>query len=272
MNTEPTAGAGFPPFMVRTAGESVWPDGGMTIGSKQGDVTLIVILESGAVYRSPAGDLPLRQGRVGLIPDEDPGFLFASPGTRASYAWCRFNGEYAMRTARRITERHRARFFRTAQHAAVLDCIRAMGKHIDIGQSFAMGQREVLLARALVLLDEEHASPPRAGMDADVLKTYLRKHLYEPIDVAKAAHDLGMHRTSLARAARRLLGKSISELLEDLKIVEAEKLMIAQQHSIKEIAYGLGFSNPSYFGRVFKKHTGQSPRHWIERNVRPRQG
>jgi AraC family transcriptional activator of pobA len=43
-------------------------------------------------------------------------------------------------------------------------------------------------------------------------------------------------------------------------ISEAKNLLLSGERSISEIAYQLGFENPPYFSRLFKKEVGISPK------------
>ena len=42
-------------------------------------------------------------------------------------------------------------------------------------------------------------------------------------------------------------------------MIEAQRLLTHTSQSIKEIGFQLGFEDPSYFVRFFRKHTGQTP-------------
>ena len=55
-------------------------------------------------------------------------------------------------------------------------------------------------------------------------------------------------------------GKTALELIHLYVISEAKNLIIEGEHSISEIAYQLGFENPPYFSRLFKKEVGMSPK------------
>lgn len=55
-------------------------------------------------------------------------------------------------------------------------------------------------------------------------------------------------------------GKTALELIHLYVISEAKNMLIAGDQSISEIAYHLGFQNPPYFSRLFKKEVGMSPR------------
>ena len=56
------------------------------------------------------------------------------------------------------------------------------------------------------------------------------------------------------------LGKSLTQLLHERLILEAKRELYFGQQSIKEITYMLGFNDPAYFSRFFKKRTGNTPK------------
>lgn len=57
-------------------------------------------------------------------------------------------------------------------------------------------------------------------------------------------------------------GFSIIEYFNKLKIEEAKKLIVERADSLTEIALKLGFEDYNYFSRLFKKHTGYSPKQY----------
>ncbi len=87
----------------------------------------------------------------------------------------------------------------------------------------------------------------------------LSKHYVTERKVAFYATELGMGRTMLNRQLRKHFGKSFSELHRDKLLSTAKQKLKHTDASISEIAYDLGYSDPSYFSRYFLKHTGQNP-------------
>ena len=57
-------------------------------------------------------------------------------------------------------------------------------------------------------------------------------------------------------------GQSPGQFLDQLRLSEAKKLLHLGQKPIREISDELGFENPYYFSRFFKKHQGLSPKHF----------
>jgi YesN/AraC family two-component response regulator len=59
-------------------------------------------------------------------------------------------------------------------------------------------------------------------------------------------------------------GKSLIGYLMDLRIESAKELMVNTTLTIKAVASLVGFSDPHYFSRFFKKQTGKYPSQWRE--------
>ena len=77
--------------------------------------------------------------------------------------------------------------------------------------------------------------------------------------VSEYANLLNLSPYQLNSIAKTSVGKTVSDLINDQIILEAKRHLIATPAQVKEIADHLGYEDPSYFIRFFKKHTGQSP-------------
>lgn len=63
----------------------------------------------------------------------------------------------------------------------------------------------------------------------------------------------------LTDVTKTMLGKTAKEVILERLIMEAKRYLHYSGLSIKEIAYDLGFEDPSYFSKQFKLSTSQSP-------------
>jgi AraC family transcriptional regulator, transcriptional activator of pobA len=74
------------------------------------------------------------------------------------------------------------------------------------------------------------------------------------------ATQLNLSPKYLSDLLKQETGKTALELIHLYVISEAKNLLVAGDKSISEIAYQLGFENPPYFSRLFKKEVGISPK------------
>jgi AraC family transcriptional activator of pobA len=73
------------------------------------------------------------------------------------------------------------------------------------------------------------------------------------------ASELNLSPRYLSDLLKQETGKTAMDLIHLFLISEAKNMLTNADHSVSEIAYGLGFENPPYFSRLFKKETGLSP-------------
>jgi AraC-like DNA-binding protein len=74
------------------------------------------------------------------------------------------------------------------------------------------------------------------------------------------ASKLNLSPKYLSDLLKQETGKTALELIHLHVISEAKNLLVEGEQSISEIAYRLGFENPPYFSRLFKKEVGISPK------------
>ncbi len=77
--------------------------------------------------------------------------------------------------------------------------------------------------------------------------------------VEKMAEQLLLSRIQLFRKIKNLTGESPSVLLKVHRMEKAKKMLQEPGRSVSEIAFAVGFSDPSYFSKVYKKHFNSSP-------------
>jgi AraC family transcriptional activator of pobA len=87
----------------------------------------------------------------------------------------------------------------------------------------------------------------------------LELHSAEHKEVAHYAGLMNLSAYQLNEITKTMLGKRVSEIINDHIILEAKRYLLATTNQVKEIADELGYEDPSYFIRFFKKHTGHSP-------------
>jgi AraC-like DNA-binding protein len=73
------------------------------------------------------------------------------------------------------------------------------------------------------------------------------------------AEKLAMTTHHLNLVAKQITGKKVSEVIRARSILEAKRLLTFTNLTSTEIAFKLGYEEPSYFSRVFKQETAMTP-------------
>lgn len=89
-------------------------------------------------------------------------------------------------------------------------------------------------------------------------KLAVEANLTEQHDVHTIAEKLAMTTSSLYGIVKDFSGLSPKEWITSRLILEAQRKLQYSHLSVKELAYELGFNDPHYFSRLFKKTTGKS--------------
>ena len=90
------------------------------------------------------------------------------------------------------------------------------------------------------------------------ITSILKKHLYSRITLEEISRQMYYSKTYLNNIFKKNVGFSIMQYYNELKIKEAKK-MLRENVSPAAISNKLEFESPSYFTKVFKKHTDMTP-------------
>lgn len=100
------------------------------------------------------------------------------------------------------------------------------------------------------------------GKDLDyvlLFKDLLENNYITIKSVNEYAAKLNISDKRLNQATLKIVGKSPKELIDDRIMLEAKRLLIHSNESIKEIGFRLGFEEPTNFIKYFRKHTHKTP-------------
>jgi YesN/AraC family two-component response regulator len=102
----------------------------------------------------------------------------------------------------------------------------------------------------------------RAG-DADLVKAvgvYLQENYRQSYSLERLADAFGCKSAYLLRLYRKLTGSTPTQDLIRLRIEKAKRLLVGHpQLEIKQVAAAIGYEDPLYFSRLFKRETGFNP-------------
>lgn len=100
---------------------------------------------------------------------------------------------------------------------------------------------------------------PHADSVVRRLEDWLAKRFGEPHAVAGAVSVCGIPERSLKRRFKIATGSTLIEYVQNLRIEEAKRLLENASTAAEEIAALVGYDNPAFFRRLFKRCTGLTP-------------
>ncbi|MBE9461826.1 AraC family transcriptional regulator [Dyadobacter subterraneus] len=143
--------------------------------------------------------------------------------------------------------------------------IRQMEKELKISLPYTDA---IIQNRLLIILSLLRRWYDESYQDSYVVKpnrllqnfaSLLDENYQQHNEVAFYANKLHVTANYLNTVCKKESGQTAGEHIRDRILLEIKRMLILTNVDIKEIAFGLGFNDTSYFGRFFKKFTGQTP-------------
>ena len=81
----------------------------------------------------------------------------------------------------------------------------------------------------------------------------------ENLKIDDMANAVGMGRTVFYGKIKAIVGLAPSDFLRKLRMQRAEDLIVRSNLTFSQVSFSVGFSDPKYFTKCFKKETGMTP-------------
>lgn len=131
----------------------------------------------------------------------------------------------------------------------------------DYSQEIVLNLLHLFLLESRRIFDLQNQAPKELAdttPDTTIIKfkQLIEENFTREKNVSPYAEMLNMNPSCLNELSKRVTGITAGELIRNRVIEETKKLLYSSRMSGKEIAYELGFDDPAYFSRFFKKYTG----------------
>jgi AraC family transcriptional activator of pobA len=183
-----------------------------------------------------------------------------------------------------------------AGHRSPIEALFSLPRAIDLRAEAELAGR---LSRLLERLDQEFRQPDSAlaptpswlaccafwilalkvaapsndetptGQDVDRLRRFrllIESYYLKRWPVDRYARRLALSETSLNRLCRRLAGRTAFALVQQRLVLEARRRLVFVANSVCGVGSELGFKDPAYFSRFFRRHCGISPHEFRRRH------
>jgi len=123
--------------------------------------------------------------------------------------------------------------------------------------------RRVLPLKSCVHLNRES----NYDLVREVIRVIAEKYSDPDLNLKRVAEGVGTTPSNLSRILNNQVGVSFRQLLRDIRIQKAKRMLASQHYSVKQVAARVGFSDSHYFSRSFRELTGLSASEYRAQDV-----
>jgi YesN/AraC family two-component response regulator len=132
--------------------------------------------------------------------------------------------------------------------------------HKIMFQSKYILAEDELIASFQRMLFEENPLPPHTSIVVKQAVAFIHQHYQETFSRSEIAHHIGVSENYLTHIFHQEMGIALWDYLNRYRVLQAKDLLCEKHDSIAAISYKVGFDDPAYFSRIFRRYVGESPR------------
>jgi AraC-like DNA-binding protein len=94
-------------------------------------------------------------------------------------------------------------------------------------------------------------------------KELLLQNMLEPPTIKKLSMNVGLNEYQLKGGFKRLYGSPIFQFLNDHRLSHAQQLLLSGRYKVNEVAWEIGYTNPSHFIAAYKRKYKITPKKFL---------
>lgn len=126
-----------------------------------------------------------------------------------------------------------------------------------ISYSEQLDWEEFLKVCCLKIQEVHHSHNP-----IERAKKYIKEHFTQPLTLEEVAENVGLSPNYFTKVFKDTTGVTFSDYVTNIRLLKAKELLEKNELSLKEICFMVGYKDPNYFSRVFKKQFNLSPKQY----------
>ena len=105
----------------------------------------------------------------------------------------------------------------------------------------------------------DHINAVNYSLPVRLACEYIEKNFQENINLNKISNYVSLSKNYFCNIFKKETGITIWDYLIRIRMEEAKRMLLETEQKTYEISEKVGYDDPSYFGRLFKKYTGFTP-------------
>lgn len=102
----------------------------------------------------------------------------------------------------------------------------------------------------------------------DRVQRIVRERYTENLTISQIAEEVFLSSTYLCLLFKQETGETINDYLTGIRMEAAKELLSSSDLKLSEVSFQIGYAEPGYFSKQFRKHTGMSPREYRDIHFR----
>ena len=191
-----------------------------------------------------------------------------APGQRWEYFWIGVNGREALRITRTVLDTAGPVLRLGSAHVDRLAsvCRSLVTREVQTGDASSLAYAAVMALYDGMSRGEDSTSDEHPAAIRRVL-SYAEQHLRHRLDVERLAEIAGLSRAHFVRTFTKAVGMSPSSYVLQQRMRSAQRLLLATDSTIAEIASASGFADSNYFAKAFRRQTRETPSEFRSRHA-----
>jgi len=228
---------------------------------KHDDYLLIYCVEGAGWLETPSGEARIQPGDIIVLPTPLSHRYGSDANNPWTIYWVHYEGDKALNYTEHVSQQASQYVFNMAGTSGFRSAFNSL---LEVARTGYESSAYLTVANRLKLLLVElgrarERDEARRGFDIDHIQELMRSRLRGQLSLDEMAQAAFLSKFHFSKRYKALTGYPPIQHFLNMKMEYACELLDGSALSVKAIAWELGFKDPLYFSRLFKRIIGSSP-------------